>query len=344
MVTRKDIVDRLEENAMSYRRVDLGDHHDIFVTEYGGRIFGPFDESGFCHSWANPVFQDSSAFKAFVSSREWNIGGERLWLLPEGQYNVTDDKDFWGSYVVPSELDPGRYRLTGDEYGNAQLSLECELDLYRKSASRKALKIHRQIFPAVNPFEDSNVRFFGYHHHIGISEKTNDDVVTEAWDLLQICPPGHLYIPTTESAGFVEYYESFRDGYQRVSDDSTVLKIDGRCQYKVGYKASCLTGRTGYLKDGEHPILMVRSHGIDPTGEYYESPLDRPDQQRMAFYVYNDGGHLGGFAEHECSIRPIGGTTERKESSGTITTLYFTGEMTRLHDIGKRLLGVKLDA
>jgi hypothetical protein len=345
MMELVDVIGRFNENSIPYTAIAIGTGYSIVVCEYGGRILGPFNKHGESFGWINPVFKDKNIFKDFIKNRQWNVGGERIWLAPEGQYNVPDENNFWKSYRVPDSLDPGNYTLSKDEYDTTVLSQVCTLDVYNNRVKTKILTMIRNIYKAANHFDYPEVDFFGYHHEISLEEKKNDGVVTESWNLLQVLPLGTIVIPTTVKAQYVEYYESFEPGYQNVYEKHVSLRIDALKRYKVGYKASCLTGRSGYLRaiDGKF-ILMVRSHYVDPTGAYFKAPVGRPDECATALYVYNDDGEIGNFAEHETCGRPIGGSTGKKRNMDLVTTCYFLGPEKSIDAIGEQLLGVKMDA
>ncbi|MBT3271861.1 MAG: hypothetical protein HN368_01805, partial [Spirochaetales bacterium] len=326
MASLPDVCRRLDEHQFQYHVIELGGAHRIIVTRYGGRIFGPFSSDGESYCWINPVLSDKREFDRFLSNREWNLGGDRIWLAPELQFNVPDHTDFWGSYKVPEALDPGHYVLHRDQYGNSVLSQTADLDVFGGAGTRKSLSIERTIRPAANPLNEMDAIFFGYHHDICLKEQKKDGVVCEAWDLLQILPEGTIYIPTTQKIEPIEYYEPFRKGYQKILPNHIELKIDAKCRYKAGYKAVHTTGRSGYLSRlGGISYLLVRCFYSDPSAPYTKAPVDRPEHSGSALHIYNDDGSIGSFAEHECSGRPIGGDTGRSESSDTISTYYFIG-------------------
>ena len=109
-ITDREISHRLEENDIPYGVLALADDVHILITQRGGRVFGPFlkpdSESLY---WVNPAFAAADAFKAYLASGEWNLGGERIWIAPEVQYLVRDRTDFWNSLHFPPAMDPGAF-------------------------------------------------------------------------------------------------------------------------------------------------------------------------------------------------------------------------------------------
>lgn len=344
MIDLKTVTSRLEENNLKYEVVDLGNNAKIIVSAYGGRIFGPFINDGNSMCWVNPCFVSADSFKTFYEKKEWNLGGDRIWLAPEMQYNVPDKNDFWGSYTVPNTLDPGEYTLDISNKYNVILKQNMNLDVFGCKVIQKKLSVSRTIRPIKNAFKDINTingLFFGYEHEIHLKEEMNDGVYSEAWDLLQINPEGILYIPTTASAQYSEYYEPFEQDYQKINDYYVELKIDAKKQYKVGYKSAFTIGRSGYVsKYGEKNYLMIRSFYNDPIGPYVKSPTGEIEDGGHALHVYNDDGNIGNFAEHECSCLPIGGNTGRSESIDRISTMFFVGSEEYIESMVQLLLGI----
>ncbi len=344
MITFGQVCSRLDENNLEYNVMRLAEDCRLIVSAYGGRIFGPFrGDAESSYSWVNPAFSDRRKFAEMLAERAWNIGGDRLWIAPELQYNVPDLEDFDGSYSVPDDLDPGFYTLQTEGDGVCVLEEKVSLQVHR-TVQRKELEIQRRVSPAVNPVPEIPVEHFGYYHEIMLREKTHDDVVSEAWNLLQLNPEGVLYIPVISAVDFTEYYDRFRFGYQRIYPDYVRLKIDGCCKYKVGYNASALTGRSGYVcRVGDSYYLLLRDFHVDPAGQYFKSPAGAAAKTGSALHVYNDDGMMGGFAEHECSCLAIGGVTGRKFSYDRIANHYFTGSAAVIKEVAEKLLGLNIE-
>lgn len=346
MIDLATVKARFEENELAFEVIELNDNAKIVVTQYGGRIFGPFLGNGPSFCWINPCFETSMRFREFFEQQEWNLGGDRIWLAPEDQYNVPDANNFWGSYCVPPQVDPGHYRLSRHENGDVLLHQEMVLNVYGRSLPQKNLRIKRGIRKIDNPFKKAKgprTEFFGYEHEILLEEEAADGLSSEAWNLLQINPEGTMYIPTTAAAQFTEYYEPFEPGYQSIAPNFVQIKIDAQKRFKVGYKSAFTTGRSGYISKSEDKFyLMVRSFYNDPSGAYLKSPVTSPNESGHALHIYNDDGNTGRFAEHECSCLPIGGSTGRRRSSDRISTMYFVDNLENLHEICRLLLGIEL--
>ncbi|MHB1335910.1 MAG: hypothetical protein ACYCXQ_08095 [Candidatus Humimicrobiaceae bacterium] len=109
-ITCRNIIQRLEENSLNHELIKFDEEKCAVILERGGRILGPFtsmDKESIL--WVNPSFAESSLFKKFLESGDWNIGGGRLWIAPELQHNCKDRKNFSEGYMLPKQADPGNY-------------------------------------------------------------------------------------------------------------------------------------------------------------------------------------------------------------------------------------------
>ncbi len=105
------VVRMLEENDVQYETISLCDSFSIIACASGGRLFGPFKDKGESVLWLNAAFLDEEKFSALLADKNWNIGGERFWIAPELAFFVKRRKDFDETYVIQTELDPGKFKL-----------------------------------------------------------------------------------------------------------------------------------------------------------------------------------------------------------------------------------------
>jgi hypothetical protein len=357
-ITSDQIAARLEETGIPYATLSLQDDVSIVVSQRGGRILGPFlplaetDVKGSASVfWINDVFAQPDLFHAFLNTGDWNLGGERIWMAPEIQYSIHDRTDYWGTLVWPPQVDPGDYTLerVGDDA--CRLSQEMTLEAHNIASGEKHLRLERTVRPAEDPlrtlrsYEDlvDGVIFAGYEHVVTLSEAATDDILSEAWSLVQLNPGGQLIIPASPRVGFVDYYEPVGT-LQTIHPDHVRLQITGRHQYKLGYKAAHVTGRMGYvnrLEDGRL-YLIVRSFYSNPSRPYGEEPGHLPGWNGYAIHVYNDDGNAGGFGEMECNCQPIGGPAGRSESTDELMLWLYVGAADQIRQIGVHLLGVRI--
>lgn len=355
-VTLGQIVARLEENNIDHAVLALENDVSLVVARRGGRVFGPFlpqasptdSESIF---WTSDVFARRDQFEAFLASGDWNLGGERIWMAPEIQYSVHDRSDFWGTLDWPEQVDPGNYILQKLDDSRCRLSQDMTLEAYNIASGQKSLHLERLIRPAADPlrtlrnYEDlvDGVLYAGYEHVISLSEGEANRIMSEAWSLVQLNPGGILIIPASPRIGFVDYYEP-AGALQTFHGDHVQLQITGRHQYKLGYKASHVTGRIGYvnqLEDGR-AYVIVRSFYNNPSRPYTEEPAHLPGWNGYSIHVYNDDGNAGGFGEMECNCQAIGGETGRSMSTDELMLWLYVGATAQIREIALQLLGVSI--
>lgn len=354
MVGFEQVRERIEENGLRHERLALQDGAFVVVLEYGGRILGPFlaeDEGSIF--WLNRVWQDPDAFASFVAAREWNLGGERVWIAPEIQYSVRDRNDFWGTVACPPEVDPGHYTLESSP-GGCALHQTCTLQAYNLASGSKELTIQRTMRPAANPllaldrFDQlmQDVVYAGYEHAVTISESRQDEILSEGWALIQLNPGGDLLMPASPELEAVDYFAPVDAAHQVIDRDSGVVrvKISGRRQFKVGYKACHLFGRIGYVNQlhNDRWYLLVRNFFNNPSVPYAEEPPHLPGCHGHSVHVYNDDGSLGGFGELEMMGQTIGGGTGRSTSSDQFLSWLFVGLEASVQRLARHLLGISV--
>lgn len=352
-ITFQQVVGRLEENQIPYGLIDLQEGVTIVISQRGGRIFGPFltVDSGSIF-WTNSAFAEAGAFKAFLRSGSWNLGGDRIWIAPEIQYHVPDRNDFWGSVFWPEQVDPGNYALEQSEPGEWRLAQEMTLQAYNLASGQKELHLERHIRKVDDPLRNlsdyqvltDGVLFAGYEQVVTLSECRRDDIVSEAWSLTQLNPGGNLVIPCSPRVEYTDYYEPVDGDLQAFHSTHVRLKITGNRQYKVGYKAAHVFGRLAYhnhIDDGR-AYLLVRNFFNNPSAPYTEEPDHTPGCRGHSIHVYNDDGNAGGFGELECNAQTIGGDTGRSSSTDQLVLWLYVGNTGQIKEIGLHLLGIEL--
>jgi hypothetical protein len=352
-ITQSQLIARLDEQGKAYRVLSLQDGVSIVVSQSGGRIYGPFlSADGESITWIPAGFASADAYAAFCQSGDWNVGGDRIWIAPEVQYNVTDRNDFWNTYDLPAQVDPGRYQVAEPKPGQVKLSQEMELQTHNVASGKKRLSLERVIRPAANPlrrldsFEDlsPDVVYAGYEQVITIAEEQQDGIASEVWSLIQLNPGGELLIPSTPGVEYSDYYAPIDDTLQTIYPNHIRLQITGDRQYKVGYKAAQVFGRLGYyhtLEDGR-AYLIARNFFNNPSVPYVEEPAHVPGRQGHSIHVYNDDGALGGFGELEVNGQTIGGESGNSTVTDHLLFWLFVGSPEQVKQIALHLLGVKV--
>ena len=339
----------LRARGVAHGLLDLSDGYRLVIVGHGGHALGPFDAKGQSVLWLNPAaWESEQAYSRFVAEGQWNVGGERLWLAPEIRFTVRDRSDFWGTYLLPSDMDPGNYRLEAVGH-TASLFGEAKLPRFNPAEGEVRLQIKRSYRPVANPLRhlkafaelSDGVAYAGYSHDVAIDVRLPaGKVAVEAWTLAQVIPDGTLIVPATPGVEFEDYYEPIDDQHLQITSGAALVAVTGRRRYKIGFRSPHLTGRVGFFKrcPGGQAELIVRNFFNDPSSEYVEEPADRVGCRGLSVHVYNDGGVFGGFGELECNGRTIGGKAAAS-GSDEFAFWFFRGAEAKVRRVSEALLG-----
>lgn len=340
----------LDSCKIKYSLMSLTDGFSLIITQHAGRIFA-FDENGHSLYWMNARLAHAEDFVNYLHAKEWNMGGERIWIAPEIQYNIRDRHDFWNTHSIPTDIDPAHYRLSEDN-NKVKLSQDMSLEAFNISSGIKNLSIERIIRKIDNPLRDlkqftdlmSEVHYAGYEQTVQLTETNDTSIYSESWNLVQLEPDGMLYLPVTASPEVATYFGNPPQDAISADNHCVRLAITGTQQYKVGFKSLMMTGRMAYLKirEDESASLLIRNFDNNPSAFYSEEPPDEVGKRGFSVHIYNDDGNIGGFGEMECSGQAIGADTGRHSSQDTFRMWLFTGKNQALETIAELLLGIDL--
>ena len=346
-----NVLNRLEENDLKHQILELQNGSKAIITERGGKVLGPFlDDNSSSIFWINDSFTSKEDFKRFLDSDDsWTFGGERMWIAPEIQYRTTNRSDFWNNIILPEDLEPGKYKLDLIKNNHIRLKEDISLTAYGQTPGQKTLNIERSFLPVDDPLRFRNdhdslikdIRFIGYEHRVDISEVKTDEILSEAWILLQVNSGGKMIIPiTSPDIDYSDYFDPVGD-YQEINNNFISLNISGDKQYKVGYNSASVLGRIGYLNkfDDNNFCLIVRNFFNNPSSIYCEEPPDIIGKKGNSVHVYNDNGMFGGFGEIECNGQTLGGNSNRSSSKDDMCVWIYLGEEKKISKIAKLLLG-----
>jgi hypothetical protein len=340
----------LDAAAVRYGLLELENGLAAVVTEYGGRILGPFagpDAPSLL--WINPVLGDPAGLAALVADRGWNLGGDRIWIGPEIQYTVRDRADFWNSYALPPQMDPGNYALTPLMGGGWRLAQSVSLEARNLARGPKTLHLERTIRPADDPLRHlaayemlvEGVVYGGFEQHVTLTDAEPNAILSETWNLAQLNGGGRLYIPAAPSVEVTDYFEPVGAALTRGRGGITV-SISGQQRYKIGVQAAQLFGRMAYVQPlgGGTTLLIARAFFCNPSAPSVEEPAHLVGRRGHAVHVYNDDGGLGGFGEMECQGQAVGGALGRPTSTDQFVTWIYLGSQSQIAAILEQLVGV----
>ncbi len=344
-ITFRQAVSALTGAGVGYQVLELGGSWKAIITQYGGRLLGPFlGDQGESLLWSTPALKDAGSLRDFVRARSWNLGGERVWVNPELKYFCKAPELFNQTYTVQDALDPGNYSIKLQPDGiHLEQSVKLE-DLGNKEIAEFSLR--RRYATAPNPLayvkglRDLGVDYCGFVQDLEIADRTPGGTCLEPWILTQINPGGSCITPFFGDFDFVDYYDPVGN-MQTVRDGYAELKVDGATKYKVGYRTAQTFGRMAHVhRDGDRVRLMVRNFYNDPSIPYCSEPWGDLGNKGCSVFYYNDDGSTGGFAEFENSCATVGPEARRSQSSSTTSLWFFFGSEADIRIIMRSLLGV----
>lgn len=350
-VTSSQVLQRFAESGIRTAILQLQNGWYCIIPEYGGHILGPFssDDSPSLF-WISPYFSSPTAFEALISRKDWNTGGERIWISPEIQFNVRDRGDFWNTLSLPPQMDPGSYQLEEQSEHQIHLTQTCTLQAYNLTSGIKTLRLKRVLSPTPDPLRNipacasqlHDVHYLGYRHTTYLEDLYPNPILCAVWNLLMVNAGGQIFIPTLPPYQYADYFEPVDEIHQRIFANHISLLITGTRRFKIGINAHAITGRLGYYyqHNPEHATLIVRNFFNNPSTTYPEEPPHLPGCNGHSVHIYNDGGGFGGFGEMEVQGQPIGSQLNRTSSEDTFLTWIYTGSPGTIRKIIPSLLGI----
>lgn len=357
MVTFKQVRQNLTSARLRHGILEL-ENGFIIVTERGGRVLGPFrdeDETASLN-WLNPDLADPAALALFLARNDWNLGGDRTWLAPEIHYMFRDRASLDASYNLPPEMDPGTWHLSAEGSMVWKLEQTMALNAYPHGPHQpipRDFKVSRSIssipdplwhFPQYSELKQG-VSFAGYKQTVELSQTSEGAGLSAAWSLIQLNPSGEVVVPLVRPTQPTVYFPPDEPGDTHLGfgDGYSLLNIDGKRCYKVGFNSGFLTGRVAYLnREGmQNGYLLIRSYFNNPSEEYIEEPPHLPGYRGDSAFIYNDSGGLGYFGELECQCGAVEGRPGKKSATDTLLLWAYWGPLSRLYQIAQQLLGIK---
>ncbi|MBL7007152.1 MAG: hypothetical protein ISR78_08735 [Spirochaetia bacterium] len=343
---------RLQENSLLFEVLELDNQAKIIILQHGGRIIGPFFNGSKSILWMHPAWSSASAWNKFLADKNWNLGGERVWIAPEIQFCIEDRSNPAQSYTLPKAMDPADYLLNRPKSHTIQLCTNMVLDTYNYTSLQQQLTIERTISSAVNPLHQfrsfeklhEEINYCGYSHTIDLkAQPSRPAIISETWDIMQIRQGGTIILPLAGTPPFGWYYRPKSNSYMHREDSVTTITMHPENLFKLGIPAVYCSGRVGYLhydEDSTGWSLLIRSFFVNPSGTYSEEPFDSPGDCGYAFHVYNSGDAANHFGEIECQGEAIGTGSEKNQSSDKMLTWFFQGDLSNLFEIASILLQI----
>ena len=297
----QEILKTFEYCGISYELLDVGDGWTIAVTQHGGHIFGPFSEQypeGLF--WIPDSIRDKDSYKELIDNKIWNIGGDRVWIAPEIQFNIRDRSRYRESLDTPKTIDPGCFSMVRRQDA---ICLEQSLDLSGTS--------EENIF--AEAWNLLQVRTGGVLFIPMYTPVKGADHYAPAGDHEYPVERGICLKLTGDSQYKIAYKSAVltgRFGYMKESDTEQSYLI------VINYP--------------NNPSAMYSEEPPQP---------ELAGDTGYSIHIYNDDGKSGGFAEMECNMQTIGRPTGISRSVDRLTTWIFSGSKERLKEVARLLLG-----
>ncbi|MBO3799937.1 MAG: hypothetical protein FGF52_02625 [Candidatus Brockarchaeota archaeon] len=276
------------------------------VTEYGARILGVF-----IGERPNPFWTARNP-QEVIRNRDWNIGGNRLWISPERNFYYRKPEKF-EEWFCQSALDPGNWRIISCGEKNVTLEEEVELKDFLNNISLHML-LSRQISASGTQLK-KNLVYMRLWVKDAIIVKGDLKNGVNLWALTQIRPGedrgGTAIIPTRRKARPIHYFREIPKNRLRTSKDHVSFRIDGLEVYKLGIAPED-TFQEGcsiilyYVEHGREVFLLSMKTMMAPTTQ--EECLDvakaNPSGPKGCIQSYNSGPDLC-FGEMELHFKPV---------------------------------------
>jgi len=298
----------------------------IIAPELGARVLAvsPNGLTGENLLWTNPLSRSVAG--------DWNFGGARTWIAPEDQFYL-DAQNRW---FVPSQMDPGNFKLTGQ---NGQ-AIECanEFSILNRQNVEYFVRITRKIQTLAIPQSlPASIKFVGFEfthslQNLGEISWGEDVDFLGLWSLIQINPGGSLLVPINPGVpeAFRNYFNVFTPSHLEIFPGAFRLKIDGKFRGKLGIAPAAASNWLGYLCDrGAGSYLILKEFTVDPHGIYLDHPWGQAAEYGDPVQMYNDDGNMGGFGEMECHA-PARILPPHARQDYTARLSFFTGPLHQL--------------
>jgi hypothetical protein len=300
---KEKIVSALEGlTRIAELKTDVG---TVLVTEYGARILGVFLKNK-----RNPLWVAEDP-RDVINGRDWNLGGNRLWLSPERNYYYRRPEDFEEWLCQPS-LDPGNWRIVSSREDIVTLEEETEVEDFANH-TRIPLSLSRTFF-IYSSIIQRGVEHVGLRIREALIAKGEIRSGINLWSLTQIRPGrggGTVLIPTRRGAKPIHYFGRIPKDRLRVSENHVSFRIDGAAVHKLGIapednpQLGCSTIMYYMENGGGEAFLLSMRTMMAPRSQ--EECLDvakaDPSGPKGCIQSYNSGPELG-FGEMELHFKP----------------------------------------
>lgn len=290
------------------------DAFSVIVSEYGGRVLGIFFGEEPNALW---VSKDPAET---IRSREWNLGGNRVWVSPERNFYYKNPRTFEG-WFCPDSLDPGNWSMVESSKISVVLNNELELEDVL-NGKRSGVSLSRHIMLIENDKQRGGLEHVSLRLKDALLVKDLMFGCINLWSLTQVKPSvagaGTVIIPTRPNAEPIHYFGPIPRSRLKVARDHLAFRVDGLEVHKLGVRPEdmrchgCSSVHYYFeLKKGR-AYLISMSTAMAPTDqkECLDVAKANPSGPMGCVQSYNSGPDQS-FGEIELHFRPsirVGGS------------------------------------
>ncbi|MCX5494467.1 hypothetical protein OSH11_07130 [Kaistia dalseonensis] len=296
MDAERQLLEDIEQEERGFLRLELGQGASLVVSASGGRVFGPFMDGNDPLGWC----PDRPEFARMLREHQWNIGGERVWLAPEGLFNFTDPNHVIETYRVDPSLDPGSWRLERRGAG-CLLSLDADVALASGTGSI-GVRISRTIEPFATNAAVGARAVAGYRQRVEVRQTGGETLPLVPWIIRQVAPGGMAFASASDGGTTTAIFGDPPRSALKARDGHWQVDMSGPGFYKVACHRDAIgRGDMGYLKAfGANTAFAVLCQPVLAVASAYPEtlPLDRAATGQAAALFY-DSGRFGAYGELE---------------------------------------------
>lgn len=288
---RKDVLISTIKDFTTLIELDSGES-SVIISEFGGRILGLFPKKSYYNLlWVNPNIKD------IITSRNWQIGGDRYWISPERDF-FYKNPETWEDWFCPEGLDPANYEILATSNNSCTVSSNIFI-LNQKTKQGYQGEITRQFKLIKEPYST------------GVSNcgiEILDDCVfyrsnlkINGWNITQVISggvenPGTVVIPTKNYPKPLSYFAPIPNDRLKVMDNYVAFKLDVDNIYKLAIRPEDIdfdrTAKIGYvlrIPDIEEYGFIVKLSNDIPRNqnECFDVSRDHPDSEIGVIQAYN---------------------------------------------------------
>lgn len=315
-------------------------------SEFGGRLLGLFPSSEQPNTLWVPEDIDSR-----LSSKDWLLGGERLWVAPQRNYFFTDPHNFDG-FRVPPDLDPGHY----EQKNNLSFANTFLLHDQHLKQEHHNCEIRRDFaMIETDPYE-SGLNFTGITIKDFLSIP-NANISICAWSISMVPTigpqnPGTTLMPIANSSALVNYFDTTPSNRSSIEHSVARFLIDSKKPLKLAVTPDGIiwTNPAKVIYIAPFPnaqqwyCLIKRCDDLPKNqDECVDIPSNNQSGLKGAVQAYNHGyGSKMLYGEIELQFpKGIVNATNQIVSGGNHELLSYCGSKEEILNLAKQVLGTE---